>query len=144
MTRHMASQHEAHTDQMVALTRQCIVALDQHSDPARFFSYLNPDRAAETLTYDETVAYLAAKEAFEALSSALDAMPAPAPLDWQGAFEDDDAEPPMLDDLASIWEGPPPGFGLNDDAHPLAAWLPVIGWLGFAGCVWLLVWAWFS
>lgn len=133
MTRHMSAQHEAHTDQMVALARQCIVALDA-GDHFPGVPLVGGD--GPTPIYGETCWALnynpSRFDVDRRIRTAYLAEPPPAK-----------AQPEMEQrGLHSLV--PSPGFGLDDDAHPLAAWLPVICWLGFAGCVWLLVWAWFS
>lgn len=106
----MAAQHEARADQMAALTRACINALDARGDPRDLFDTRHYDQP--TPIHDDLRYYLVAKEAFEAA---------------------------LLQPLVVL--DPDPGLGFGDDEHPLAAFLPVLGWLFFAGCVCLLVWA---
>lgn len=110
MTRHFAAQHEARSDQMVALTRQCIVALDA-GDHFPGVPLVGGD--GPTPIYDATRSYLVAKEKFaKARLQSLVVLP------------------------------PDPVFDLDDGPELVdIPWLPVLGWLFFAGFVALLVWA---
>jgi hypothetical protein len=154
VTRHMASQHEAHTAQMVAL------ALDEGGTfPGGRRERVDNDDPSLRVTYDETVAWqdewsqtesdLAGWLAANGYNTGReDRNPPrfypPAPLPEKRVPPPPAKAQPETEQRGLHSLVPPPGFGLDDDAHPLAAWLPILGWLGFAGFVCLFVWAWAS